>query len=96
MQVKKTYSLSPKDQERLISIACRYPKMRTVIDEEQFRMYVFTNWGTNEAPTSIANGFTLIVDSTDPPRMPEDELMARSEKFPREEWELRLKEERNE
>jgi|GEM_PF-6169886 len=80
--VSKTYALSPEDQERLISMICRYHTVKTQISEIQNRLIVSTCFGDNDEPTSAAGNFDLEVVSEEKPGMPADEHRRRVEGRP--------------
>ncbi len=71
--VKKTYQISQEDAEWLVSYACRYRSVRTIIDEQNLFMYVHTTFADNDQPTSIAAKFQLELLSDEPPQMPQEE-----------------------
>jgi hypothetical protein len=80
---KKTWRLSEEDAEKLVSYACRYRSMTTVVDEQNGAMNVYTTFAGNDKSTSVADRFTLEKVSDESPRMPKEEYERRVEgKFP--------------
>jgi hypothetical protein len=77
MMVKKTFALSDQDKEKLVSYACRYRSISTVIDEKGGTMTVYTTFADNNQATSRADSFDLDIISNDPPKMPKDEYQRR-------------------
>jgi len=75
--VKKTFKLSEKDQEYMISIISRYRATKTIINESTGELTVYTTFANNEKPTSIAAKFQMELISEDPPEMPEHEYKRR-------------------
>ena len=75
--VKKTFKLSEKDQEYMISIISRYRATKTIINESTGELTVYTTFANNENPTSIAIKFQMELISENPPKMPEDEYKRR-------------------
>jgi len=71
--VKKTFKLSEKDQEYMISIICRYRATQTIIDQETGELTVYTTFMDNNKPTSICTKFQMILESDNSPEMPKDE-----------------------
>ena len=82
---EKTYEISEADAKKLISYACRYPRMKTSLDEVNLTLTVYTTFAGNEEASSIADRFALSVISDESPKMPREEYARRVEgKFPEE------------
>ena len=85
IDVRRTFAMSPKDAEYLVSLATRYRRIATSIDQDRATLTVWTTFADNEEPTSIALRFDLQVLSEDPPEMPRQEYRRRVEgKYPEE------------
>ena len=80
---EKTFEISEDDAKKVISYACRYPRMETILDEVNLTLTVYTTFADNEEASSIADRFALIVISDEKPKMPREEYTRRVEgRFP--------------
>lgn len=78
----KTYRLKPTDAETLVTLACRYRRVQTSIDEKNLILVVSTTYGDNNEPTTLAAKLALEIESEDPPKISHDEYVSRVEGRP--------------